>query len=139
MQAVTDANGRPIRVFVTAGQVGDDTGAAALPGSLPATARLIAELGYDADWFGNTLKDKGIRPFGADLIPCIQSDRPSPPAGSPAAHPPATTGAATHGATGSKSWSARLKASRRLATCDDRCPRVFLSAVVPAETVLFWL
>ena len=51
LHAVTDAKGRPLRFFVTAGQVSDYTGAAALLGSLPA-----------ADWFRDALKDKGIRP-----------------------------------------------------------------------------
>jgi len=35
LHAVTDAEGRPIRFFMTAGQVSDYTGAAALLGSLP--------------------------------------------------------------------------------------------------------
>ena len=42
LHAVTDADGRPIRFFVTAGQVSDYTGAAALLGSLP-----------KADWLGS--------------------------------------------------------------------------------------
>ena len=36
LHAVTDANGRPTRFFMTAGQVNDYAGAAALLGSLPA-------------------------------------------------------------------------------------------------------
>jgi transposase len=47
---------------MTAGQVSDDTGAAALLGSLPAAEWLIADRGYDADWFREALKDKGIKP-----------------------------------------------------------------------------
>ncbi len=47
---------------MTAGQVSDDTGAAALLGSLPAAEWLIADRGYDADWFREALKDKGITP-----------------------------------------------------------------------------
>jgi len=62
LHAVTDAKGRPIRFFMTAGQVSDDTGAAALLGSLPAAEWLIADRGYDADWFREALKDKGITP-----------------------------------------------------------------------------
>ncbi len=45
LHAVTDAKGRPIQVFMSAGQVSDDTGAAALLSSLP-----------KADWF---LGDRG--------------------------------------------------------------------------------
>ncbi len=40
LRAVTDAKGRPIRFFITAGEASDDIGAAALPGSLPAAERL---------------------------------------------------------------------------------------------------
>ena len=47
---------------MTAGQVSDYTGAAALLGSLPAAEWMIADRGYDADWFREALKDKGIRP-----------------------------------------------------------------------------
>ncbi|MEP2715182.1 transposase [Pseudophaeobacter sp.] len=33
----------------------------------------------------------------------------------------------------------RLKDCRRVATRNDRCPKVFLSAIALAATVLFWL
>ena len=35
LHAVTDTNGRPVRLFITSGQVSDYTGAAALMNSLP--------------------------------------------------------------------------------------------------------
>lgn len=57
--AVTDTKGRPIRFFMSAGQVSDDTGAAALLGSLPAAEWLLADRGYDAGWFLEALKNKG--------------------------------------------------------------------------------
>lgn len=62
LHAVTDTCGRPIRFFMTAGQVSDYTGAAPLLGSLPKADWLLADRGYDADWFREALKDKGIRP-----------------------------------------------------------------------------
>lgn len=62
LHAVTDADGRPIRFFMTAGQVSDYTGAAALLNSLPSADWLLADRGYDADWFRDALKDKGIKP-----------------------------------------------------------------------------
>ena len=46
--------------LMTAGQVSDDTGAAALPGSLPKAERWLADRGHDADWFWEALKGKGI-------------------------------------------------------------------------------
>jgi IS5 family transposase len=46
-----------------AGQrVSDYTGAAALLNSLPSADWLLADRGYDADWFRDALKDKGIKP-----------------------------------------------------------------------------
>lgn len=60
LHAVTDENGRPIRFFMTAGPVSDYTGAAALLGGLPAATWLLADRGYDADWFRDGLKNKGI-------------------------------------------------------------------------------
>ncbi len=75
MHAVTDADGRPIRFFMTAGpplavcrqtaagqRVSDHTGAAALLGSLPKEEWLLADRGHDANWFRDALKDKGIKP-----------------------------------------------------------------------------
>ena len=41
LHAVTDAIGRPIRFFMTAGEVSDYTGARALVGSLPAADWLL--------------------------------------------------------------------------------------------------
>lgn len=62
LHAVTDTSGRPIRFFITAGQVSDDTGAAALMVGLPEAEWLLADRGYDADWFRETLVDKGTKP-----------------------------------------------------------------------------
>ena len=49
LHAVTDADGRPIRFFMTAGQVSDYNGVAALLGFLPKPGCLLANRGYDAD------------------------------------------------------------------------------------------
>jgi IS5 family transposase len=48
LHAVADTSSRPIRFFITAGQVSDYTGAAALLSGLP-----------DAEWL---LADRGTRP-----------------------------------------------------------------------------
>ena len=60
--AVTDANGRPLSFFMTAGQVSDYTGAAALLDDLPKAQWLLGDRGYDADWFRDALQAKGIQP-----------------------------------------------------------------------------
>jgi transposase len=51
LHAVADANGRPLSFFMTAGQVSDYTGAAALLDDLPKAQWLLGDRGYDADWF----------------------------------------------------------------------------------------
>ena len=71
LHAVTDTSGRPIRLFITAGQVSDYTGAAALMNNLPEADWLLADRGYDADWFRETLVDKvRFGPIVTDAAPC---------------------------------------------------------------------
>src|SRR3546814_2060926 len=62
LHAVTDANGRPVSFFLTAGQVSDYIGAAALLDELPKAQWLLTDRGYDADWFRDALQEKGITP-----------------------------------------------------------------------------
>jgi transposase len=73
LHAVTYANGRPISLFMTAGQVSDYTGAAALLDSLPSAQWLLGDRGYDADWFRDALEAKGITPCTsvANPGPCL--------------------------------------------------------------------
>jgi transposase len=125
LHAVTDAKGRPLRFFMTAGQVSDYTGAAALLSSLPAAEWLIADRGYDADWFRDALKDKGIRP-------CIPGRKSR---GTVVRHDKRPYKRRNR----IEIMFGRLKDWRRIATRYDRCPKVFLSAIALAATVLFWL
>lgn len=60
LHAVTDGLGRPLMLILTAGQVSDYKGARQLLDRLPRSKQLLADRGYDADWFRNALKDKGI-------------------------------------------------------------------------------
>ena len=48
--------------FLTEGQASDYTGARHLLDRLPKARELLADRGYDADWFRNALKDRGISP-----------------------------------------------------------------------------
>ncbi|GHD98619.1 hypothetical protein GCM10008024_02860 [Allgaiera indica] len=61
LHAICDSQGRPLNLFVTAGQVSDYIGARALLRSPPDVDWLLGDCGYDADWFRGALKDKGIR------------------------------------------------------------------------------
>jgi transposase len=85
----------------------------------------LADKGYDADWFREALQDKGIKP-------CIpgRSSRDKP---------------VKHDKRRYKrrhrieNMFGRLKDWRRVAMRFDRCPKVFLSAIALAATVMFWL
>jgi transposase len=61
LHAICDSERRPIDLFVTAGQASDYIGARALLSGLPKVKWLLGDRGYDADWFGEALQDKGIR------------------------------------------------------------------------------
>lgn len=61
LHAVTDENGCPISFFMSAGEAGDYTGAAALLNSLPPALWLLADRGYDADRFREGLQNKGVK------------------------------------------------------------------------------
>ena len=49
-------------MLLTAGQVSDYKGAAELLKNLPVAKELLADRGYDANWFRKALFDKGITP-----------------------------------------------------------------------------
>ena len=125
LHAVTDSIGRPIRFFVTAGEVSDYTGARALMKDLPAADWLLGDRGYEADWFREALVEKGI-------TPCIP-------------------GRKSRGKTIKydkrrykkrnriEIMFGRLKDWRRVASRYDRCPKVFCSEIALAATVIFCL
>tara|TARA_R100000750_G_scaffold62842_1_gene58474 strand:+ start:4773 stop:5162 length:390 start_codon:yes stop_codon:yes gene_type:complete len=125
LHAVTDASGRPIRFFITAGQVSDYTGARALVSGLPSADWLLGDRGYDADWFREALVEKGIKP----CIPGRKS-RDKPVKYDKRRYKRRNRIEIMFG---------RLKDWRRVATRYDRSPTVFLSAIALAATVLFWL
>ncbi|WP_145206863.1 IS5 family transposase [Sphingobium sp. B2] len=125
LHVVADAQGRPIRMFVTAGPVSDYTGAAAMLSSLPQAEWMLADRGYDADWFRDALKDKGIKaciPGRKGRKKVIRHDKRR-----------------YKRRNRIEIMFGRLKDWRRVATRYDRCPIVFLSAIALAATVLFWL
>ena len=78
---------------MTAGQVSDYTGAAALLDDLPKAQWLLGDRGYDADWFRDALQAKGITALHPG--PKIAATSPSN-----------TTSVATDAAAASRSCSA---------------------------------
>lgn len=66
LRAFVEAQGRPIRMFVTAGPISDCTETDAMLRSLPQAEWVLADRGYDVDWFKDSLKekrDKGMHPL----------------------------------------------------------------------------
>jgi len=125
LHAVTDANGRPLSFFMTAGQVSDYTGAAALLDDLPKVQWMLADRGYDADWYRDALQAKGI-------MPCIP--------GRKSRNVPITYDKRRYRSRNCiEIMFGRLKDWRRVATRYDRCPTVFFSTIALAATVIFWL
>ena len=120
-----DSQGRPVNFFVTAGQVSDYIGARPLMSSLPNVEWLLGDPGYDADWVREALKDKGIRA-------CIpgRKQRKKPVKYDKRRYKRRNRIEIMFG---------RHKDWRRVATRYDRCPKVFLSAITLAATVMFGL
>lgn len=61
LHAICESQGRPLDLFVAAGQVSDGIGARALLSSLPKVDWLLGDRGYDADWCREASQDKGMR------------------------------------------------------------------------------
>jgi transposase len=112
-------------MFLSAGQTSDYTGAAALLSVMPQAKVLLADRGYDADWFRNTLIDKGI-------TPCIPSrkNRKVQIEHDEMLYKKRHKIENTFG---------RLKDWRRVAMRFDRRADIFLSACALAAIVMFWL
>ena len=122
LHAVTDAKGRPIRLFLSAGQVSDYTGAAALLDSLPQADWFLADRGYDADWLRKALQDRGIKariPGRKSHQKTVKYDK----------RPYKRRNRI-------RVMFGRVKDWRRVTTRYDRCPEIYLSAIALAATVL---
>lgn len=92
---------------------------------LPKAQWLLADQGYDADWFRDILQAKGI-------APCMsaQKSRNEPIKYDKRRYKRRNRIEIMFG---------RLKGWRRVATHYDRCPMAFFSAIALAATVIFWL
>ena len=123
--AICDSQGRPLNLFVTAGQVSHYIGARALLSGLPNVKWLLGDRSHNADWFREALQDKGIRA-------CIpgRKQRKTPVKYDKRRYKRRNRIEIMFG---------RLKDWRRVATRYDRCPKVFLSAIALAALVIYWL
>lgn len=110
---------------LTEGQASDYKGAALLIDKLPKAKELLADRGYDADWFRQTLTAKGI-------TPCIppRKNRKTPIDYDPTLYKQRHKIEIMFG---------RLKDWRRIAMRYDRCAHTFFSAICIAATCIFYL
>ena len=112
-------------MLLSEGQMSDYKGAALMIEALPPAKAMLADRGYDADWFRNALTARGI-------TPCI----------------PSRTNRKVHIPHDKLLYRQRhkienmfgkLKDWRRIHTRYDRCAHTFFSAIAIAATVIFWL
>lgn len=111
-------------LWLSAGQVSDYKGAGALLDRLPEAKEMLADRGYDANWFRTALKAKGI-------TPCI------PPKKNRRAFIPydAILYKKRHKV---ENMFAKLKDWRRIATRYDRCSHTFFSTICIAAAGIFY-
>ncbi len=129
LHAVCDSEGRARTPCPTAGQISDCTGAAALRSSLPLplplAKALLADKGFDADWFRDALA-------GRPIEACIPSK-------------PNRTIRIPHGRVLCRkrhrieTMFGKLKHWRRIHTRYDRCAHTFMPAIAIAAIVIFWI
>ena len=117
---------KPLILLLTEGQVSDHEGARHVFAHLPSdTAALIADRGYDADWFRAALQER-------DIAPCIppRANRVEPIAYDLDLYKRRNLVERMFG---------RLKDWRRISMRYDRCAHTFMSAICIAAVVMFWL
>lgn len=125
IHALCDERGRPWALVLTPGNIPDISAARQCIGALPASAELVADKGYDADALREWLARRGT----LAVIPPMRHRRVQFPYDRRVYNRRNVI----------ERMFCRLKDWRRIATRYDRCPKVFLSAVALAATVLFWL
>src|SRR5690625_275660 len=115
LHAVCDGEGKPLILLLTEGQVSDCRGAATVLPALPDATVLIADKGYDSDWFREALND-------LEITPCIpgRADRK--------ASIPYDTDLYRQRNRIERMFG-KLKDWRRIHTRYDRCAHTFMSAI----------
>ena len=133
---MTVASRRPIRIFITAGQVRDCTGARALVHGLPRPEwRLGPAHRNSVSTAGPWIEDR-CRP--GPRRPDRQWAKPCNPGRKPRSRPVRSDKRRYTRRNRTRIMVGRPKDWRRVATRSDRSPTVFLSAIARAATVLFW-
>ena len=112
-------------MLLSEGQMSDFKGAALLFDALPQARELIADKGYDGDWFRHALTQRGT-------TPCIPSKANRT---TPIPHDPVLYRQRHR----IENMFGKLKDWRRIHTRYDRCAHTFMSAITIAATIIFWL
>ena len=112
-------------MLLSEGQMSDYKGARLIVNDLPLAKHLLADRGYDADWFREALEGKGIKP----CIPPkknrkkqIEYDK--------------TLYKQRHKV---ENMFGKLKDWRRVAKRYDRCAHTFFSAICIAAIIIFYM
>ena len=121
LHAVCDGKGRPLVMLLSEGQMSDFKGAALMLPAMPGAKQLLADKGYDADWFREALANRKI-------AACIKTN----------AKPRSPTTPSTNNATESRTCSAGSRTGDA-STPYDRCAHAYFSAICIAAAVIFWL
>jgi len=112
-------------MLLSEGQMSDYKGAALMLDALPPAKTLLGDRGYDAGWFRNALKARGITaciPSKINHKISITHDR--------------SLYRQRHKI---ENMFGKLKDWRRFHTRYDRCAHTFFSAICIAATVIFWI
>ena len=112
-------------MLLSEGQMSDYKGAGLMIDAFPRAKALLADRGYDVDWFRAALKKRGI-------AACIASKTNRKV---PIAHD-AVLYRQRHKV---ENMFGKLKDWRRIHTRYDRCAHTFFSAICIAATIIFWL
>lgn len=112
-------------MLLSEGQMSDYKGAALIVNALPEANALLADKGYDADWFRDALTKRGLKvciPSKANRKVPISHD--------------VTLYRKRHKI---ENMFGKLKDWRRIHTRYDRCAHTFMSAICIAATIIFWI
>jgi len=112
-------------MLLSKGQMSDYKGAALMLPVLPKAKELLADKGYDADWFRAALAQRGV----AVCIPSKSNRKVSIPHDAPLYRQRHKI----------EYMFGRIKDWRRVHTRYDRCAHTFMSAICIAAAVIFWL
>lgn len=125
LHAVCDQDGKPLILLLSEGQMSDYKGARHIVQALPRAGYMLADRGYDADWFREALRARGIQA----CIPPKTNRKTDIPYDK-------TLYKKRHKV---ENMFGRLKDWRRIATRYDRCAHAFFSSICIAAIVIFYL